>query len=366
MRLVAQPLGPAGSPPGLFAPTGPRSFTVLGAGDILLHPGLWAEGRHAAAAAHRTGYYFDPIFASAEPDISGADLAICHMETPYGNPDGPFTGYPVFEVPPQIAQTIHDIGYDSCSTASNHSLDGGLAGVDRELDALDAAGVKHTGSARNATEAMAVDMMDVRGIKVAQLSYAYGFNGIPRPKDEPWIANLISVPDILAAAHRAKLAGADVVILSLHWGTEYQPAPNDQQVTLAKQLLASPDIDLILGCHAHVVQPFGRIGDKWVAYGMGNQVATQPFSLPTQDGVMPRFTFTEVTPHHFVVTKAEAIPTYVNLDQPIRLIDLPSALARADLSAALRTRYQSSWNRTAKTVASLGATADGLTVVGGG
>ncbi|HEY7175367.1 MAG TPA: CapA family protein, partial [Micromonosporaceae bacterium] len=118
------------------APAAPRQFTVIAAGDILLHSRLWAQGRADAAAAGRKGYDFDPIFASARPDIAGADLAICHMETPYGKPNGPFTGFPVFEVPPQIAQTIHDVGYDSCSTASNHSLDGGEAGIDRTLNAL--------------------------------------------------------------------------------------------------------------------------------------------------------------------------------------------------------------------------------------
>ena len=93
------------------------------------------------------------------PDISGADLAICHMETPYGKSGGPFTGYPIFEVPPSIATTIHDVGYDSCSTASNHSLDGGEAGIDRTLDALDAAGVKHAGTARSAAEAATPDLL---------------------------------------------------------------------------------------------------------------------------------------------------------------------------------------------------------------
>ena len=86
------------------------------------------------------------------------------------------------------------------------------------------------------------------------------------------------------------------MIVSLHFGTEYQHTPNAQQTSVAKALLASPDVDLILGCHAHVVQPFQKINGKWVAYGMGNQIAAQSFSKPTMDGVMPRFTFTETSP----------------------------------------------------------------------
>src|SRR5215475_10326860 len=341
----------------------PRQFTVLGAGDILLHSPLWAQGRADASAAGRSGFYFDPMFASAKHDISSADLAICHMETPYGRAGGPFTGYPVFEVPPQIAQTIHNVGYDSCSTASNHALDGGVAGIDRTLNARDAAGVEHTGTARSAAEAATPDLLEANGVTVAQLSYAFGFNGLKRPADKPWLANLISVPDILAAAKRAKEAGASVVIVSLHWGTEYQHAPNQQQLTVARQLLASPDVDLILGCHVHVVQPFQKIGGKWVVYGMGNQIANQGFSLPTMDGVMPRFTFTETSPGKFTVTKAEAIPTYDSLSGPIRLIDLPAAMA-GHPSARAMSLYKASWERTQKVVDSMGATKDGLIVDG--
>ncbi len=351
--------GPANTP-------APRQFTVLGAGDILLHPGLWAQGRRDARAAHKKGYFFDPIFASAVPDIEGADLAICHMETPYGKAGGPFHGYPVFEVPPAIATTIHDIGYDSCSTASNHSIDGGEAGVDRTLDALDAAGVKHAGTARTPAEAASTDLIDANGVTVAQLSYAYGFNGLKRPAGKQWLANLIDVPKILADARTARERGAEVVIVSLHFGTEYQTAPNAQQLSVAKALLASPDIDLILGCHAHVVQPFQEINGKWVAFGMGNQIATQPFSKPTQDGVMPRFTFTETSPGKFQVTKAEAIPTFIYLGQDggaKRLIDLPRALADPNLSGTRRALYQASWKRTERAVTSRGAGKDGLIVV---
>ncbi|HEY7176717.1 MAG TPA: CapA family protein, partial [Micromonosporaceae bacterium] len=352
----------AGGGPSGATTAAPRQFTVIAAGDILLHSRLWAQGRADAAAAGRKGYDFDPIFASARPDIAGADLAICHMETPYGKSNGPFTGFPVFEVPPQIAHTIHDVGYDSCSTASNHSLDGGEAGIDRTLNALDAAGVKHAGTARSAAEAATPDLLNANGVTVAQLSYAYGFNGIKRPVDKPWLANIIDVPQILADAKRAKAAGAAVVIVSLHFGTEYQHAPNPQQLSVARALLASPDIDLLIGCHVHVVQPFQKINGKWVVYGMGNQIATQGFSDATMDGVMPRFTFTETSPGKFTVTKAEAIPTYDYLGSQIRLIDLPRAMA-GHQNAARMALYTASWQRTAKVVNSMGAAKDGLVVV---
>jgi poly-gamma-glutamate synthesis protein (capsule biosynthesis protein) len=161
-------------------------------------------------------------------------------------------------------------------------------------------------------------------VKIAQLSYTFGFNGLSRPAGHQWMANLIDAPTILADAHRARAAGAEIVVVSLHWGTEYSHAPNAMQVSLAKKLMASPDIDLILGCHAHVVQPMTKVNGKWVVYGMGNEVAhhAEPIN-DNREGILTRFTFTETTPGHWVATSGEAIPIWMQLG-PDRLT-LPAA-----------------------------------------
>ena len=352
--------------PGPSPGAAPRSFTVVGSGDVLLHSALWAQGANDAHALGQTGYDFVPLLASVIPIVSRADLAICHMETPFGPAGGPFTNYPSFLVPPQIATAIAAVGYDSCSTASNHSIDGGEAGVDRTLDALDAAGVKHAGTARTPAEADSITMLDVKGVRVAHLSYAFGFNGLIRPAGKEWLANLLDPDRILADAHRAKLAGAEVVIASLHWGTEYSHVANAQQLAVAQKLLASPDIDLILGHHVHVVQPIQRIGDKWVVYGMGNEVAYQDQADDTRDGIIPRFTFTETGPGEFRVTKAEVIPIHMWLDgRPTRLLDVPAVLADPDAPAAVKASCRASRMRTVSVLGTMGAFDAGLTVVGG-
>ncbi len=360
------------APPLAHPAAGPRTITILGAGDELLHPQVWAQGRKDAEALGGSGMDFDPIFASVAPAIKAADLAVCHLETPLAPAGGPFHGFPRFSVPPQIAKTIHDIGYDTCSTASNHTLDQGVAGIKRTLDALDAAGVRHAGSYRTAADQDTPDILEVTPhggggpVKVAQLSYTFGFNGLKRPAGKPWVANLIDPAAILAEAHRAKQDGAQIVVVSLHWGIEYSHTPTAQQEALAKQLLASPDIDLILGCHEHVVQPVARIGDKWVVYGMGNQLARhdQPIN-DNREGIMPEFTFTEVSPGHWHVTKAVIIPTWVALSPDIRVVDLATAVADpATSSADLRT-YRAAAGRITGYVDAMGAAADGLTVGAG-
>ncbi|HEX4727080.1 MAG TPA: CapA family protein [Jatrophihabitans sp.] len=337
---------------------------MLGSGDVLIHPPLWQQAAADAQAEGHPGYDFSSIYRSIAADVRTADVATCELETPLAPPTGPFSGWPDFNAPPQVLTALKADGYTSCTTASNHTLDQGYAGVARTLTELDAAGLRHTGSARSAAEA-ARPLIETTssGVKVAQLAYAFGFNGIELPADQPWLANLTSVPTILAAAHRARLAGADIVVLSMHWGTEYQHQPTAEQRSQARALLASPDIDVILGDHVHVVQPFEQFNGKWVAYGMGNQISRHANPIDdSREGVMPRFTFTESGSHRWRVTRVEAIPTWMQLTPQLRLIDLPRALADPATTPAERTTYQNARSHIAAYLNALGATSHGLVI----
>jgi poly-gamma-glutamate synthesis protein (capsule biosynthesis protein) len=266
-----------------------------------------------------------------------------------------------------VTTALADLGYDSCSTASNHSLDKGVAGVTRTLDALDAAGIRHPGTARSQAEALSPTLLDANGVLVAHLSYTWSFNGLRRPASMPWIANPIDVAAIFAEARLARIAGAQVVIVSLHVGTEYQHSANSYQISLASELLGNPDVDLILGHHAHVVQPLERIGEKWVAYGLGNQVAWQSQAYDTRDGLMPRFTFSEVSPGVFRVVQAEVFPTFMWLDGlPGRLYDVYAVLANPDSPPALRASCLASLRRTQNVIGQRGAFGSGLILHGTG
>lgn len=337
------------------APRGPATVTVAATGDFLLHQPLITQAAEDAATSGHRGWDFLPMLRQLRPLIDTADIGICHLETPVATRRGPFQGYPTFNSPPQIVDAIRDLGYDTCSTASNHTIDQGDAGVRRTLGALDAAGVRHTGSARGPAEADRTDLLDVRGVKVAQLSYTYGTNGIPIPRGRPWLVNSgLDAPAILHAAARARANGAEIVIVSLHWGEEYRHAPTDEQRALARRLLASPDVDLIIGDHVHVVQPFDRINGKWVVYGMGNQVANPVAnSEDTHEGLVARFQLTRDAAGRWRAAPS-FVPTLVEAGPPIRLVDLPRALARGDLPASTRARYRAALDRTTTTVRSLG------------
>jgi poly-gamma-glutamate capsule biosynthesis protein CapA/YwtB (metallophosphatase superfamily) len=150
---------------------------------------------------------------------------------------------------------------------------------------------------------------------VAHISWTYGLNAIPEPPGRPWAVNVFdpTVPTaagMLADAGSARRAGADVVVASVHCGTEYKADPQPAQQAIAAALLDSPDVDLVIGHHAHVVQPLERINGKWVAYGLGNQIAEQTIPA-TNDSVITRFTLTRGDDNRISTTAAEAIPTRI-------------------------------------------------------
>jgi poly-gamma-glutamate capsule biosynthesis protein CapA/YwtB (metallophosphatase superfamily) len=329
------------------APSPPTSFTLVAGGDVLIHPTVTAQ----ALADGRGTPDFVPQLAALAPVVGGADLALCHLEVPLARPGGPYAGYPAFDAPPELARSLATVGYDGCSTASNHSLDQGTDGVVRTLDTLDAAGVRHAGTARTPAEAAATTVHLVHGVRVAHLSATFGLNEDVQP-GAPWSVALLDPPAVLAAASRARAAGADVVVLSAHWGTENDPEPDEEQLRLAPELLATPDIDLVIGHHAHVVQPFERIGDEWVAYGLGNQLADQE-TPGTDDGALARFTFARAGDGPWRVARAQYVPTWIDVGPPIRVRDVTAAPPGTPAEAARA--------RTDARVATRGAPAAGLT-----
>ncbi|MEP6696107.1 MAG: CapA family protein [Pseudonocardiales bacterium] len=335
----------------------PAGFSIAATGDLLPHEPVVAA---AARAAGGNGYDFRPLFAEVRPILSRADLAICHVETPLSADDRSLSYYPDFQSPHELAAAVRWAGFDTCTTASNHTMDQGPAGVRHTLDALDAAGVQHVGAARSAAEAARPHFYTVRGYRIAHLDYTYGLNGHRVPVDQPWLVPLIDASRILRDARTARAAGARFVIVSFHWGTEYVSAPNSQQRTLARQLLGSPDIDLLLGSHTHVLQPIERINDKFVVFGMGNFLARHSACCDTpqtSDGVIVNITVREVG-GRLLVSRLTYTPTLVDR-ATLAIVPLAERLATHRQSPP-RDALVASWARTVSRIDQLGAAEYGV------
>src|SRR5262245_15042517 len=270
------------------------------------------------------------MFAPVRPLIARADLALCHNETPLV--PGPVQGYPVFRTPPDLASSIKRVGWDLCSTASNHSLDAGQYGIDTTLRALRTAGVKATGTARSARARRRTTMMRVKGVPVAFLSYTAVSNGQAVP--HPWSVNWASPGLILRDARRARRRGARIVIVNIHWGTEFVSAISPQQRALARRLTRSPAIDAIVGQHVHVVQPIRRVHGKPIVFGEGNLVSNQTAGCcpaASQDGLIALLDFAVRPGRPARARRIRYVPTWVR---------------HPDYMVMRATPGSPSWNRT--------------------
>ncbi len=289
----------------------PVRFTIEASGDLLIHTAVWER----ALALGGGDYDFAPLFKEIKPYVAGADLALCHVETPMT--PAPPTSYPIFNTPPALAQGIKATGWDGCDTASNHSLDQTQTGIDATGQALDHAGVEHTGSFPSAAAQRKPVIIRVHRVKIAFLAYTTDTNGIPAP--HPWSVNIASPGRVLADARRARGMGADAVIVNLHWGgeivPEYQSQPSPGQLALAKKLVASPLITAIVGQGPHAVQPIERIDDKFVVFSEGNLISNQSpeAGLPasSQDGLIALLDCV-ARGGHVRVRDVSYVPVFVN------------------------------------------------------
>ena len=266
----------------------PVRFTLSVSGDLLIHSPVY---EHALSLGGGNRYDFAPLFEQVRPYVKGADLAVCHVETPMA--PGPPSGFPIFNTPPGLAKAIAQTGWEACDTASNHSLDGGQEGIDSTLEALDRAGVRHTGSYSSARAAEKLLILGVRGVRLAYLAYTTDTNGIPPP--QPWSLNVADNPDrIVDDARAARKRGADAVIVNVHWGIDVTPEyvgdPSAKQRKFVKPLLASRDITAVVGQGPHVVQAIDRTDGKYVVFSEGNLVSNQGsdsgLAAESQDGLI--------------------------------------------------------------------------------
>jgi poly-gamma-glutamate capsule biosynthesis protein CapA/YwtB (metallophosphatase superfamily) len=326
--------------------------TLAFGGDLLTHMPLVAvaQGHGAAVGA---AYDFGPMLAPMAPILGGVDLALCHLEVPLVGDGQAVSGYPSFHAPRELATAIAGAGYDGCSTASNHSLDGGRPAIDATLATFDGLGLGHVGTARSPEEDVAPRLYPLDGAVVAHLSYAYGFNGYEPPADAPWVVDRIDPAVIARDAAAARAAGADLVVVSLHWGTEYQHEPDAFQRDTAAAVTAIGDVDLVIGHHAHVVQPIEQVGGTWVVFGLGNQLSNQAEDVK-RDGLTVVVTVAGPAGGRLAVRSIEAVPTYVDLST-YEVLPTAATLARPDLDPALRAALEASTARTMATVNAAGA-----------
>ena len=320
------------------------------AGDVLIHSQVW---KAAAANTGGNGFDFTPMFARIKPLIENVDLAICHLEVPLVSPGHKPTTNPLYSAPTEIAYAIKDVGFDRCSTVSNHTFDKGAKGIKATLDEFDSLGLGQAGMARTPDESEP-KVFSVKGINVAHLSYTYGFNGISAPNDEAWRSARIEPMRIITDAQKARDMGARVVIVSMHWGRETQTELSKYQLANADAITNSGLIDLVIGHHAHVVQKIDKVNDVWTIFGLSNLISylptTKAFSANTQDGMIATTNITLNPDGSVIVDEPDVHPICVDKKNGVVVRPVIADLADPSVPKNIKDDLKASLNRTRSVV----------------
>lgn len=251
-----------------------QSLKIIFAGDLMGH-----GPQHKAARTADSSYDYTPCFRFVEDYIKSADLAILNLEVTLAGP--PYTGYPQFSSPRQLAEAAQQAGFDVMTTANNHCLDRGRAGLERTLRVLDTLGIPHLGTYRDRQQRDREHPLIVErnGVRLALLCYTYGTNGIE--VQQPNVVNFIDTVQMARDLRLARDKGVDFVITLIHWGIEYALKANAEQEQTARWLL-NHGCDAVIGGHPHVVQNFtldavpgNNHYPEIVVYSMGNLVSNQ-------------------------------------------------------------------------------------------
>lgn len=279
-------------------------ISMLVNGDLLFHPNLWKHFAGAnTAATDGTAFDFTLLFETMKPYIQASDIAVCEFETPIAKRGGPYTGYPVFNVPPEVADAAASVGYTACTHATNHSWDQGADGIARLWDTLASKGIAQTGSYKNeedSTKPLVIDS-PTGGGKLGLVTGTVSLNGMTA--DHDWQVDRLreagdpqhqsDIDRAVAKAKAAREQGADVVAMAMHSVQEYIDYADSWQVSEAHELADTGAFDVIYGAGCHCAQPIENYNGTWIIYGLGNTVTVSaPASrIVNNQGVTARIQF---------------------------------------------------------------------------
>ncbi|WEV71990.1 CapA family protein [Bifidobacterium sp. ESL0790] len=293
-------------------------------GDLLFHEGLWKNFQNNPSATDGTAFNFDPLFAPMKPYIQSSDIAICEFETPIAQRGGPYTAYPIFNIPPEVADAAAHVGYTACTHGTNHSWDQGSEGIARLWDTLAADGIAQTGSYKTQADSMKplVITSPTGGGKLGLLTGTVSLNGMTA--DQDWQVDRLreagdpnheaDIQKAVTKANAARKQGADVVAIAMHSVQEYLDYADSWQVSEAHELADTGAFDVIYGAGCHCAQPIEHYHNTWIVYGLGNAVTVTsyiPGNEVNNQGVSARIQFAgkRGKPGTWRVNRIDWVPT---------------------------------------------------------
>lgn len=269
-----------------------KEITVSAIGDILIHDRVYND------AKVEEGYDFSPMLSSVKKYLNDTTITFANQETMIGGVELGLSTYPTFNSPSEVGDALKNAGVNVVSLANNHTLDRGEDVIQSALRHWEAIDMMYVGSYKDEADKNQHRIIETaEGISVLFLAYTYGTNGIPVPKGKEHLVNLID-KDAIAKDIEEANEEADVTIISLHFGNEYERMPSEEQKDLV-QFVADKGVDVVLGTHPHVLQPVewvtGENGNETlVTYSLGNFLSGQD-ELYRQIGGVLKFTIQKTT-----------------------------------------------------------------------
>lgn len=258
--------------------------TIFFAGDIML-------SRNVEDKMAKANDYTLPFKKVAEK-IKSADISFANLESPITN-KGPYfvPNSLVFNANPLAVAGLLSAGFDVLSTANNHALDQGVAGLNSTWDLLYHQDILPIGTQKTD--------MDNEGVTITKNNIIYGFLAYSYTayndggqSTHPQIANFNDIEGMKQDVLQMKGHFSDVVIVSMHAGTEYTRQPNAEQIAFAHAAIDA-GADLVIGHHPHWIQTTEQYKDKWIFYSLGNFVFDQMWSQDTREGLTVFATYDE-------------------------------------------------------------------------
>ncbi|MBU5366181.1 CapA family protein [Enterococcus devriesei] len=252
-------------------PTVKINFSAVG--DNLIHDFIYDHLRNSDGT-----YRFDELYQPTKYLNQDRDIAYINLETICAGEELGLSGYPLFNGPTQVLDSLHRADFNWISAASNHTFDRGEAGIVKQLEHLEKYPDMTVTGSQKSPDAPRMQVKEVKGVKVGLMSYTFGLNGLELPAGKEYLVNLID-PEQIKKDMEQLNQQSDVQVVSMHWGEEYQFSPNDEQRQLA-QLLSDAGVDVVVGGHPHVIQPMdyltGAAGNQTlVMYSLGNFISSQ-------------------------------------------------------------------------------------------
>ncbi len=292
----------------------PIEFSILAAGDVMAH----VDNLNSAYNSDTGEYSFIENYIHVKEIIENADFALCNLETVTAGEESEYSSYPLFNTPAAILDGLKFAGFDALVTANNHSLDRGENGILQTLKEIENREMLATGTySVKGTNYLTVD---IKGIQVSILAYTQHLNGnLPLlSKDKHFMINQMDKEKIIGDIKAASLH-SELILVYLHWGSEYTRGTEDWQPAYAYDLIEA-GADVILGTHPHVIRPDEVIMHngkaKYIIYSMGNFISNfirednRNNAIYTEDGVMINLSFIVGESGSVELAGVDPIPTW--------------------------------------------------------